>query len=125
MLFRSLVAFIVIVVLASVGTALVFVPVGSLLGIPAVINLDSDADVHINMMGQQLQPDADGNILIPVLPALVIGLLGLFILTGTLWTARGLGVVYGHVVQAIQVARPQPLRAVSAAPVDPPVIAPR
>ena len=33
--------------------------------------------------------------------------LGLVIVTATLWMVRGLGWVYGHVVQAIQVARPR------------------
>jgi hypothetical protein len=34
-------------------------------------------------------------------------LMGLALMTGTLWLMRGLGFVYGRVVQAIQVARPQ------------------
>jgi hypothetical protein len=33
--------------------------------------------------------------------------MGLALMTGTLWLMRGLGFVYGRVVQAIQVARPQ------------------
>ena len=35
------------------------------------------------------------------------GVLGLILMTGTLWIVRGFGWVYGRVVQAIQVARPQ------------------
>jgi hypothetical protein len=41
-----------------------------------------------------------------VVPSL---LAGLALFTATLWLARGMGWVYGHVVQAIQVARPQPV----------------
>jgi hypothetical protein len=35
-------------------------------------------------------------------------LAGIALMTATLWLVRGLGWVYGHVVQAIQVARPRP-----------------
>jgi hypothetical protein len=34
-------------------------------------------------------------------------ILGLALMTGTLWLMRGFGFVYGRVVQAIQVTRPQ------------------
>ena len=123
----AVVTFVVIVTLASVGIALVSLPITSAMGLAAV-NTGGDPDVHVNMLGQELLPDADGNIVVPILPALLLGLIGLSLLTGTLWIARGLGVVYGYAVQAIQVARPQPLRTVptaSTSPNDPPVIAPR
>ena len=51
---------------------------------------------------------ADGNVWFPAsatVPCVAIGLVGL---TAVLWMVRGFGWVYGHVVQAIQVARPQP-----------------
>ena len=122
----ALVAFVVIVALASVGVALVLVPIGSLLHMPVIA--DFEGDMRISMLGQELTPDSEGRVFIPIIPALVVGLVGFAILTGTLWIARGLGVVYGYAVQAIQVARPQPLRTMPAAatsPNDPPVIAPR
>jgi hypothetical protein len=123
----ALVAFVVIVTLTSVGVALVSLPITSAMGLAAV-NTGGDPDVHVIMLGQELLSDADGNIVVPILPALLLGLIGLSLLTGTLWIARGLGVVYGYAVQAIQVARPQPLRTMptaSTSPNDPPVIAPR
>lgn len=123
----ALVAFVVIVTLASIGVALVSLPITSAMGLAAV-NTGGDPDVHVNMLGQELLPDADGRIVVPMLPALLLGLIGLSLLTGTLWIARGLGVVYGYAVQAIQVARPQPLRAAPTAPLptnEPPVIATR
>ena len=54
--------------------------------------------------------DADGTVSLPGAAAPVSIAIGLALLTATLWLARGLGWVYGHVVQAIQVARPQPVR---------------
>ncbi|MFM9181521.1 MAG: hypothetical protein ACKOV8_09830, partial [Phycisphaerales bacterium] len=59
-------------------------------------------------LGRDLVPDADGNVWFPAsatVPCVAIGLVGL---TAVLWMVRGFGWVYGHVVQAIQVARPQP-----------------
>jgi hypothetical protein len=41
--------------------------------------------------------------------AIVSIALGLALATAGLWLMRGLGWIYGHVVQSIQVARPQPM----------------
>jgi len=99
----------VTIVLFATGTALAVAPVLSLLGIPfAVVGADDGVTIHF--LWYRLVPDADGTISLPGAAAPVSIAIGLALLTATLWLARGLGWVYGHVVQAIQVARPQPVR---------------
>jgi hypothetical protein len=44
---------------------------------------------------------------LPLIVSIGLGVIGFLLFTGTLWIARGFGWIYGHVVQAIQVARPQ------------------
>jgi hypothetical protein len=64
---------------------------------------------EVQFLWNRVTPDANGDVWVPagmVVPSL---LAGLALLTATLWLARGMGWVYGHVVQAIQVARPQPV----------------
>ena len=108
----SVVAFVLTVVLTAGGAAFLAMPVLWALGLP-VAQVDGegdygDVDFTVQILGRQVAPDADGNVFLPdsaVLPSLAVGLVTL---TATLWLVRGLGWVYGHVVQAIQVARPQP-----------------
>ena len=103
----STAAFILTVVLAAGGVAFLAMPALWALGLP-VAQVAGEDEFTIQILGQQAAPDADGNIFLPgsaVLPSLAVGLVTL---TATLWMVRGLGWVYGHVVQAIQVARPQP-----------------
>ena len=107
----SVAAFSVTVTLVATGAALTVAPVLSLLGLPFA-SVDADADVAIQFLWYRLRPDGDGNVWLPGTAALPSIGIGLVILTATLWLARGLGWVYGHVVQAIQVARPQPVRPV-------------
>jgi hypothetical protein len=64
---------------------------------------------EVQFLWNRVTPDANGDVWVPagmVVPSL---LAGLALLTATLWLARGMGWVYGNVVQAIQVARPQPV----------------
>lgn len=104
----SVVAFAVTVALTASGAVLVVGPVLSLLGLPFA-TVDPGEDVTIQLLWHRLVPDADGNVWIPAAAAPLSIVAGLAILTATLWLARGLGWVYGHTVQAIQVARPQPV----------------
>jgi hypothetical protein len=52
-------------------------------------------------------PDENGEVRLPLIVSIGLGVVGFLMFTGTLWIARGFGWMYGHVVQAIQVARPQ------------------
>ena len=102
----SVVAFAVTVTLAVTSAALVAIPVVHLLGHPIANISGDDADVHITFLGTPLLPDADGNVWITAPLAVASLAVGLALATATLWLVRGFGWVYGHVVQAIQVARP-------------------
>ena len=103
----SVVAFAVTVTLAVTSAALVAIPVVHLLlGHPIANISGDDADVQITFLGTPLLPDADGNVWITAPLAVASLAVGLALATATLWLARGFGWVYGHVVQAIQVARP-------------------
>jgi hypothetical protein len=119
----ALVTFVIVVTLVTMGAALVAMPLMSALSLPAV-RVEDPGDFQITVMGQAVTPDADGNYVLPVVPALLLALVGLAILTGTLWLVRGFGWVYGHVVQAIQVARPQPVGTNTNSP-EPPIVVPQ
>jgi hypothetical protein len=67
-----------------------------------------DDSTRIQFLFTEVKPDADGKLWLPPGAALPSFLLGFCVLTATLWLARGMGWVYAHVVQAIQVARPRP-----------------
>lgn len=103
--FVSVVTFVLTLTLTAASAAFLFLPLLQLLGIPMA---QLDGDGTFLFLGRELAPDADGNVWFPAsatVPSIAIGLVGL---TAVLWMVRGLGWVYGHVVQAIQVARPQP-----------------
>ena len=102
----TVVAFGVTFTLAVTSAVLVAIPVIHLLGHPIANISGDDADVHITFLGTPLLPDADGNVWITAPLAVASLAVGLALATATLWLARGFGWVYGHVVQAIQVARP-------------------
>lgn len=97
--------FTLFVTLAAFAVALLAAPIGEAVGVPIVHLSEPDADVRF--LWQRFEPDADGAVHLSLLSCLVSGLLGLALATGTLWLARGTGWVYGQVVKAIQVARPQ------------------
>ena len=103
----SVVTFAVTLTLAITSLALVVIPVVHILGYP-IMNVSGD-DADIMFMGTQLVPDAAGDVWLTAPLAVASLAIGLALATGTLWLARGFGWVYGHVVQAIQVARPQPM----------------
>ena len=105
----SVVTFAVTFTLAVTSLALVVIPVVHLLGHPIANVSGDDADINIMFMGTQLVPDAAGDVWLTAPLAVASLAIGLALATGTLWLARGFGWVYGHVVQAIQVARPQPM----------------
>jgi len=105
----SVVTFAVTFTLAVTSLALVVIPVVHILGYPIMNVSGDDADVHIMFMGTQLVPDAAGDVWLTAPLAVASLAIGLALATATLWLARGFGWVYGHVVQAIQVARPHPM----------------
>jgi hypothetical protein len=101
----SVALFAITLTLAALSAAMVFGPLLQAAGLPFV-SISSD-DVTVRYLWTELKPAADGTIRLPMSLALSSVGLGLALATATLWLMRALGWVYGHVVQAIQVARPQ------------------
>jgi uncharacterized membrane protein len=97
--------FSVFVTLVAVVVALLAVPVGHIFDLP-VVRMQSE-DPEVWFLWQRIQPDANGVVHLSAAQCLLSGVLGLALATGTLWLARGTGWVYGQVVKAIQVAKPQ------------------
>jgi len=97
--------FTVFVTLVAVVVALLAVPVGHVFDLP-VVHMESD-DPDVWFLWQRIEPDANGVVHLSAATRLLSGVLGLALATGTLWMARGAGWVYGQVVKAIQVAKPQ------------------
>jgi len=89
----SVAAFAATVTLVAFGTSLLITPVVSLLGYPMMTFEIGNAPLSIAA--------------------------GIAVLTATLWFVTALGWVYGHVVQAIQVARPEPIRRHKTPPFNP------
>lgn len=127
--FVAVILFSLFVTLTAVATSLLFAPLWELAPkeialIPQVtdgfvvrivgldwitISSDGAMPTSIRIFGQTLTPDANGVIHLPGVPAAVLSLLGIALLTATLWLAKGIGYVYGLATQAVQVARPQPI----------------
>ncbi len=106
--FISVCTFALTITLCAVSVSLVLAGIGSLLGIPVMVVDDGGGDsIVVQVLGWRLEPDADGVLQVPAGASISMLAIGLCLATATLWLMRGLGWVYGHVVQAIQVARPQ------------------
>ncbi len=103
----SLAAFVVTITLSITGFALALLPIFDLLGFP-MGRAEGWDDGRVQILFYEVKPDADGNLWLPSGAAIPTLLIGLALLTATLWLVRGMGWVYGHVVQAIQIARPRP-----------------
>lgn len=101
----SVALFVVTITMSALSLAMITGPLLQAANLPFV-TLSSDVD-GVHYLWTELKPAADGTIRLPMSLALSSVGLGLVLATITLWTMRGLGWVYGHVVQAIQVARPQ------------------
>ncbi|MFM8698911.1 MAG: sensor domain-containing protein [Phycisphaerales bacterium] len=103
----SVATFVITLVLVVLSAVMLAVPILWGLGVP-IGSRDGETDFQMQFLWMQLSPDERGDVWLPggaVLPAF---LAGLALMTATLWLMRGFGWVYGHVVQAIQVARPRP-----------------
>lgn len=106
--FISVCTFALTITLCALSVSLVLASIGSLLGFPVMVVGDGGGEsAVIQVLGWRLEPDADGVLQVPVGASISMLAIGLCLATATLWLMRGLGWVYGHVVQAIQVARPQ------------------
>jgi hypothetical protein len=105
----SIVLFALTITIAMTSAVLLALPVLGAIGIPVGhVEWGDDVAPSIEFLGSPLQPDANGDIWMTVPLAIVSIALGLALATAGLWLMRGLGWIYGHVVQAIQVARPRP-----------------
>ncbi len=97
--------FALFIALAATSFALLAAPIGQALGLP-VIQMHGD-DAEVWFLFQRIKPDEHGVVHLSVTTCLVSVMVGFMLATATLWLARGTGWVYGQVVKAIQVARPQ------------------
>lgn len=101
----STLLFAVTCTLCSVSVSFLAAPIIYLIDIP-IARLPAGSDAGYWLFGT-LVPDATGRIMVPGTAVLPCFLAGVALATATLWLMRGFGWIYGRVVQAIQVARPQ------------------
>ena len=113
--FISVCTFVLTITLCAVSVSMVLAPILSLVGAPITVQGDDLEPIVIHLLWWKLEPDADGVVHLPAGTSIAMALAGLCLATATLWLMRGLGWVYGHVVQAIQVARPQAVGAAARA----------
>ena len=95
--------FSVTITLVVLSAWLLAAPVFYALDMPISQAAPGDGFVLESLLGVE----SDGKIFLTGATVVPVFLMGLALMTGTLWLMRGLGFVYGRVVQAIQVARPQ------------------
>jgi len=93
------------VTLGALSLVMVGVPLAQAGGFTA-IRVDGDL-AEVQFLWERVTPDDDGLVRLSAFTSVLSVLLGRALATGTLWLARGTGWVYGQVVKAIQVARPQ------------------
>lgn len=103
----SLACFIVTLILTVVSLAFILLPLFDVFGQPIGHVVGSDS-VSLKFLFFEATPDANGDVWLPAGAAIPSFLVGVLLFTATLWLVRGMGWVYAHVVQVIQVARPQP-----------------
>lgn len=100
----AIVAFTVTVTLFLVSVSLLATPVLYAFDVPMIHSSDNGGGV--TLFGSLIsRPDGSGAV-----SGMAVGplfLVGVALMTGTLWLVRGFGWIYGRVVQEIQVARPQ------------------
>jgi hypothetical protein len=97
--------FCIFVVLGALVLMMVGVPLAQLAGLSA-IQVDGDMS-EVQFLWERVTPDADGHVRLSAFTSVLSIVLGMVLATATLWLALGTGWVYGQVVKAIQVARPQ------------------
>jgi len=103
----SVAMFVVTFTLSLVSFVLLTLPIVDLFGYP-IGHTDHESDMEFHFFFSEVKPDTVGDLWLPTGAGIPSFLAGLLLLTATLWLVRGMGWIYGHVVQAIQVARPQP-----------------
>lgn len=100
----AIVFFTVTVTVFLISVSVLATPVLYAFDVPMIHSSDNGGG--ITLFGSPIsRPDGSGAV-----SGMVVGplfLVGVALMTGTLWLMRGFGWIYGRVVQAIQVARPQ------------------
>ena len=102
----SILIFTIMVTALILSVAFLALPVQWALGIPIGFHAP-DSGFEYWFFGLQVTPDVAGKVWLPgvaVAPSLLVGVV---LMTGTLWLSRGFGLIYGRIVQGIQVASPQ------------------
>ncbi len=107
--FVSVGTFVLTITLCAISVSLLASGAASLAGMSPIFLGEGTEQVTVHLLWWRLEPDASGAVHIPRAAAIPMIAVGLALATATLWLMRGLGWIYGHVVQAIQVARPQPI----------------
>jgi heme/copper-type cytochrome/quinol oxidase subunit 4 len=105
--FVSVGTFVLTITLCAISVSLLASGAASLAGVSPILLGDGAEQVTVHLLWWRLEPDASGAVHIPRAAAIPMIAVGLALATATLWLMRGLGWIYAHVVQAIQVARPQ------------------
>ncbi|MBI1302691.1 MAG: hypothetical protein GC172_02740 [Phycisphaera sp.] len=102
----SILIFTIMITALVLSMAFLALPLHWVLGIPLAFHAP-DNGFEYWFFGLQIMPDAAGNVWLPGAAAVPSLLLGILLMTGTLWLSRGFGSIYGRIVQGIQVASPQ------------------
>ncbi|MCE9619598.1 MAG: sensor domain-containing protein [Planctomycetes bacterium] len=99
--------FCLLVALFSASISMIVVGAFELAGLGSMVRIESDST--INILGTTYTPDETGQVHIPPHILILSSLVGMVLLTVTMWLSKGVALIYAQVVRAIQVVRPQSL----------------
>ncbi len=101
--------FAVTVSLLTASVAMISWGIGTMLGLDSIVTIATDAPITIDIFGTTYKADDQGSFHFSLFSSALITLIGVALLTATLWLSKGAAFVYAQVVKAIQVVRPQSL----------------
>lgn len=97
--------FAVFVTLVTVGASFAALPLIQAVSPKPIFQFGPESVDYLRSLG--LSPDPTGRVWMPALGQVMFSLLGLLLLTLTLYLAKGIGWLYAQATKAIQVSRPQ------------------